>query len=40
VWISSALAADGFPFGTDGTVKPGAPISVIALAVKLGKQLA
>jgi hypothetical protein len=29
-----------FPLRTDGTVKPGAPISVISLAVKLGKQLA
>jgi hypothetical protein len=37
VWISSTSVADGFPFGTDGTVKPASPISAISPAVKLGK---
>jgi hypothetical protein len=32
--------ADGFPFDSNGAVESGAPILVIALAVKLGKQLA
>ena len=39
-WIAYTSAADGFPFDTNGAVKLGAPILVISLAVKLGKQLA